>query len=405
MKKFWLSILALIGATFLSVAALSACKKQDANSIPVAGIIFNTLSVEGTKVYGKVSNNTTEFSFIDEVTVKGNATYILDDDKDCGSPIISKTVDLEIGDNTFYILEIINKEIKLFTVTIRRRPMYDVTFNTNNAMTVKKQVVEEDNLVVKPETLQLGYVVTGWDYDFSNPIVQDITITGFCEVADEMKPFNFSSTSTTCDITGVTDYNATKIIIPECVTSIASGAFSYCTNLQSVEIPDSVISIASDAFSRCYNLSYNIKNGLKYLGNTSNPFLYLVGVDSAKIITAAIDNKCKIIGNSAFYNCDSLTSVEIGDSVMSIGNYAFYDCDSLTSLEIGTSVTSIGNSAFYSCNSLTNITFKDMSTWYRTTDLSGWKNKTGGINTSVVGWVTNATNFTNTYSAYYWYKL
>ena len=54
-----------------------------------------------------------------------------------------------------------------------------------------------------------------------------------------------------------------------------------------------------------------------------------------------------------FYNCYSLTSVVIGDSVTSIGDRAFEDCSSLTSIVIPDSVTSIGESAFYGCDSLT----------------------------------------------------
>ena len=38
------------------------------------------------------------------------------------------------------------------------------------------------------------------------------------------------------------------------------------------------------------------------------------------------------IGNSAFYNCSSLTSVVIGGSVTSIGDWAFVACSSLTSV-------------------------------------------------------------------------
>ena len=142
------------------------------------GILFNTLTVDGTKVYGKVSNTTTEFSFINEVTVKGNATYVVDNDKDCGSPIYSKTVDLKIGDNTFYVLETIGNDVKLFTVTIRRRPMYDVTFNANGGTSVAKQVIEEDYLATEPQNpTRAGYTFTGWDYDFATPITQTTKIT------------------------------------------------------------------------------------------------------------------------------------------------------------------------------------------------------------------------------------
>lgn len=53
------------------------------------------------------------------------------------------------------------------------------------------------------------------------------------------------------------------------------------------------------------------------------------------------------IGNSAFYGCSSLTSIEIPSSVTSISNYAFEGCSSLTNIKIPNSVTSIGDFAFY----------------------------------------------------------
>ncbi len=65
------------------------------------------------------------------------------------------------------------------------------------------------------------------------------------------------------------------------------------------------------------------------------------------------------IGDDAFYDCTSLTSVTIPDSVTSIGNSAFLNCTSLTSVTIPDSVTSIGNSAFYGCTSLTTIVIPD----------------------------------------------
>ena len=68
------------------------------------------------------------------------------------------------------------------------------------------------------------------------------------------------------------------------------------------------------------------------------------------------------IGNHAFYDCDSLTSVTIPDSVTTIGYEAFYGCTSLTSVNIPDSVTSIGNFAFADCTRLTSVNIPDSVT-------------------------------------------
>lgn len=47
-----------------------------------------------------------------------------------------------------------------------------------------------------------------------------------------------------------------------------------------------------------------------------------------------------------------LKRIVVPDGVTSIGNYAFLNCSSLTSVTIPNSVTSIGNWAFYGCDNL-----------------------------------------------------
>ena len=64
----------------------------------------------------------------------------------------------------------------------------------------------------------------------------------------------------------------------------------------------------------------------------------------------------KVIGNGAFFWCESLTSINIPNSVTTIGNGAFSRCSSLISINIPNSVTTIGRGAFSCCNSLTSIT-------------------------------------------------
>lgn len=60
----------------------------------------------------------------------------------------------------------------------------------------------------------------------------------------------------------------------------------------------------------------------------------------------------KVIGNSAFEKCYSLTSINIPDSVTNIGESAFAFCSSLTNIDIPNSVTNIGDSAFRGCKNI-----------------------------------------------------
>ena len=61
------------------------------------------------------------------------------------------------------------------------------------------------------------------------------------------------------------------------------------------------------------------------------------------------------IGNSAFSECRSLTSVTIPNSVTTIGLEAFIGCTNLQKVHIGKSVKAIGEYAFNICTSITQI--------------------------------------------------
>ena len=68
------------------------------------------------------------------------------------------------------------------------------------------------------------------------------------------------------------------------------------------------------------------------------------------------DRPLSTIGDYAFQNCSSLTSIDLPESLTSIGNYAFPECSSLTLIYLPAGVTSIGKMAFYKCTSITSIT-------------------------------------------------
>ncbi len=145
------------------------------------------------------------------------------------------------------------------------------------------------------------------------------------------------------------------ITIPDTVTGISDNAFYGCSSLKSIEIPNSVTFIGDYAFSGCSNLKYNIKDGLKYLGNIDNEYLYLAGVQDQSIITATINENCKFIGSEAFKDCNSLESITIPNGVTRIDSNSFENCSSLKNITIPNSVVSIGSYAFKDCHKLTSI--------------------------------------------------
>ena len=141
------------------------------------------------------------------------------------------------------------------------------------------------------------------------------------------------------------------------VTEIGVSAFCICDDLKSIIIPDGVTSIYNGAFSYCKNLeSVTFGSSVKTIGDE-----VFQGCDKLKSIT--IPDGVTSIGSSAFKSCESLTNIVIPDSVTSIGERAFEYCKNLESVTIGSGVKYIGEKAFSSCYALKRVNISDISAW------------------------------------------
>lgn len=190
-------------------------------------------------------------------------------------------------------------------------------------------------------------------------------------------------------------------------------------------LPDTIkgktYTINKFAFSDVPVLSVTIPSGCTEI--VKNAF-----INNTYLKTAVI-NGVKVIGESAFSGCTQLTSLTLGEGIVTIERYAF-DCYSmmagaekgkltslvipdsvqeigigafeghinLTTVTIGSGVTHIGKNAFRKCTALAQVTFKKTS---------GWKveeNDVPANYTSVTlgNAAQNATLLRDTYMAYHW---
>ena len=118
----------------------------------------------------------------------------------------------------------------------------------------------------------------------------------------------------------------------------------------------SVTTIGEKAFYNCSSLtSITIPNSITSIGNCAF-------AKCSRLTSITIPNSVTSIGREAFYNCSSLESITIPNSVTSIRGYTFYKCSGLTSITIPNSVTSIGNYTFANCSRLTSITIPNSVT-------------------------------------------
>ena len=83
--------------------------------------------------------------------------------------------------------------------------------------------------------------------------------------------------------------------------------------------------------------------------------IYAEAFRGKAITTVVIPDSVTCIGEKAFYLCDKLIDIEIGNCVTDIGDSAFSECHDITSIVIPDSVRRIGARAFDGCYDLHSI--------------------------------------------------
>ena len=114
--------------------------------------------------------------------------------------------------------------------------------------------------------------------------------------------------------------------VPEGITFIGEGCFSYDRTLKKIIIPSTVKTIGSGAFIGCTSLK-----------------------------EAVIEEGVEILGSHAFWGCNALENIVLPESITEVSDYAFAYCSLLASVKLGQNVKRIGYSAFSYCTALEGI--------------------------------------------------
>ncbi len=138
-----------------------------------------------------------------------------------------------------------------------------------------------------------------------------------------------------------------SITIPATVTSIGSNAFYGCVSLSSVNIPAGCSSVSLDAFDECTELvALSVGAGNSYyssvdgcLYNISGTRLLLVPKGKTSV---DISPQATTIGQGAFTGCSYMTSLSVPSGITTIEADAFSG-SGIATITIASSVTSIGN--------------------------------------------------------------
>ena len=142
-----------------------------------AEIIAGDMTVSGRNVSIRIPNASETFSFSEHIAVSPYAVYGIYNDQACTDEIPSGIVNVNVGDNVFYIMVTSgngsNKSV--YTADVYRRHMYSVTYRYNNGTADKVVPAEEDGLIAAEDPgTKTGYTFTGWgDWNFGSDTVSD----------------------------------------------------------------------------------------------------------------------------------------------------------------------------------------------------------------------------------------
>lgn len=134
------------------------------------------------------------------------------------------------------------------------------------------------------------------------------------------------------------------------VTAIGDKALSNNPRLKAVYIPATVNRIGQQALTNCDNLEQIVVDGQNSVLDSREGCNAIIDTDRRIVVrgckASTIPEGIRHIGPYAFYQCQSLTSIQLPKSLISIREYAFTGCRSLVSVMLPPNLIIIDKYAF-----------------------------------------------------------
>ncbi len=176
MKK-GLKISIILSLALIFCFALISCRGGNETNEPETEITTSGLSVVDGVYQTTVDVDVELFDLMSKIKLADGASIVFSTSDEFEELIDGGKIELEGGDNVVYAY-VTDKydNTAEYTFNIYRKQMFTVEFDTNGGSAVSAITVKEGTVIEAPSTIKSGYSFT-WDYDFKNPITEDMTVT------------------------------------------------------------------------------------------------------------------------------------------------------------------------------------------------------------------------------------
>ncbi len=225
----------------------------------------------GTVYMTSVANEKEVYSFSDVIEVENTSHWALSTDLSGKDVIVSKTVQLSVGNNVFYVLvENQYGQSRQYTVIVRRRPVYTIDYYLNDGSYYSTEKVEENSYANPPFLTRAGFCHTGWSEDLSAPITENKVVTAIWAANEYVITYDTNGGEMAVDEQKVTYGEYYSQPTPVKQGYVFTGWYKDGQKLSAPYIYEENITVVASWKMQTYTISYHLNGGVNHFENPTS---------------------------------------------------------------------------------------------------------------------------------------